>query len=72
MRSQYCPCAPVLTRNLPPLVGGLERLVWHNASPTPYLQLMRKGTFYDCEPLQMRQPECNVARTDSEYRAHVL
>ncbi len=25
---------------------------------TPYLRLMRKGTFYDCEPLQMRQLEC--------------
>lgn len=30
---------------------------WPHAWRTPYLRLMRKGTFYDCEPLQMRQLE---------------
>lgn len=30
---------------------------WPQALRTPYLRLMRKGTFYDCEPLQMRQLE---------------
>lgn len=29
MRLQYCSRALILTRNLPPLVGGMERLVWH-------------------------------------------
>ncbi len=28
---------------------------------TPYLRLMRKGTYYDCEPLQMRQLEGMLA-----------
>lgn len=30
---------------------------WPHAWRTPYLKLMRKGTFYDCEPLQMKQLE---------------
>lgn len=30
---------------------------WPHAWRTPYLRLMRKGTFYDCEPLQMKQLE---------------
>lgn len=29
MRSQGYPRALVVTRNLPPLVGGMERLIWH-------------------------------------------
>lgn len=28
---------------------------WPHAWRTPYLKLMRGGTFYDCEPLQVRQ-----------------
>ena len=30
---------------------------WPRSLRTPYLRLMRKGEFYDCEPLQMRQLE---------------
>lgn len=30
---------------------------WPRAWRTPYLRLMRRGEFYDCEPLQMRQLE---------------
>lgn len=30
---------------------------WPRAWRTTYLRLMRKGTYYDCEPLQMRQLE---------------
>jgi SAM-dependent methyltransferase len=30
---------------------------WPHAWRTPYLRMMRKGNFYDCEPLQMRQLE---------------
>lgn len=30
---------------------------WPRKLRTPYLRLMGKGTFYDCEPLQMRQLE---------------
>lgn len=30
---------------------------WPRPWRTPYLRLMRKGTFYDCEPLQMVQLE---------------
>jgi SAM-dependent methyltransferase len=37
---------------------GLKFLSWlPHAWRTPYLRLMRKGTVYDCEPLQMRQLE---------------
>lgn len=30
---------------------------WPHSWRTPYLKLMRKGEFYDCEPLEMRQFE---------------
>lgn len=30
---------------------------WPRAWRSPYLRLMRKGSFYDCEPLQLRQLE---------------
>jgi cyclopropane fatty-acyl-phospholipid synthase-like methyltransferase len=30
---------------------------WPRTWRTPYLRLMRKGSFYDCEPLEMRQLE---------------
>jgi SAM-dependent methyltransferase len=30
---------------------------WPHAWRTPYLRLMRKGSLYDCEPLEMRQLE---------------
>lgn len=30
---------------------------WPHAWRTPYLRIMRKGTYYDCEPLQMHQLE---------------
>jgi len=37
---------------------GLKFLSWWpHGWRTPYLRLMRKGTVYDCEPLQMRQLE---------------
>src|SRR5690606_32926852 len=35
---------------------------------TPYLRLMRKGSFYDCEPLQMRQLEKMLASAHLRYR----
>lgn len=35
---------------------------------TPYLRLMRKGEFYDCEPLQMRQLECMIDGSGLAYR----
>lgn len=35
---------------------------------TPYLRLMRKGTFYDCEPLQMRQLERLLAGAGFRYQ----
>jgi SAM-dependent methyltransferase len=35
---------------------------------TPYLQYMGKGEFYDCEPLEMRQLESMLARSDLIYR----
>lgn len=41
---------------------------WPHAWRTPYLRLMRKGTFYDCEPLQMRQLERMLAATGFRYR----
>lgn len=40
---------------------------WPHAWRTPYLRLMRKGTFYDCEPLQMRQLECMLAKAGFRY-----
>lgn len=41
---------------------------WPHAWRTPYLRLMRKGTFYDCEPLQMRQLERMLADAGFRYR----
>lgn len=41
---------------------------WPHAWRTPYLRLMRKGTFYDCEPLQMRQLERMLANAGFQYR----
>lgn len=35
---------------------------------TPYLRLMHKGEFYDCEPLQMRQLEHMLAAARFSYR----
>lgn len=35
---------------------------------TPYLHLMRKGRFYDCEPLEMRQLEHMLESADLAYR----
>lgn len=35
---------------------------------TPYLRLMGKGTFYDCEPLQMRQLERMLYVAGFRYR----
>jgi len=40
---------------------------WPHAWRTPYLRLMRKGTFYDCEPLQMRQLERLLAAAGFRY-----
>lgn len=41
---------------------------WPHAWRTPYLRLMRKGTFYDCEPLQMRQLEHMLDEVGFTYR----
>ncbi len=41
---------------------------WPHAWRTPYLRLMRKGTFYDCEPLQMRQLERMLRASGFAYR----
>ena len=41
---------------------------WPHAWRTPYLRLMRKGTFYDCEPLQMRQLERMLIAAGFRYR----
>lgn len=41
---------------------------WPHAWRTPYLKLMRKGAFYDCEPLQMKQLERMLAAADFRYR----
>lgn len=35
---------------------------------TPYLRVMRKGVFYDCEPLQMRQLERLLASAGFRYQ----
>lgn len=48
---------------------GLKFLSWWpHAWRTPYLRLMRKGTFYDCEPLQMRQLERMLGAAGFHYR----
>lgn len=41
---------------------------WPRSLRTPYLRLMRKGTFYDCEPLQMRQLERMFKAANLCYR----
>ncbi len=41
---------------------------WPHTWRTPYLRLMRKGTFYDCEPLQMRQLESMLEAVGLVYR----
>lgn len=41
---------------------------WPHALRTPYLRLMRKGAYYDCEPLQMRQLEHMLAAARLRYR----
>jgi SAM-dependent methyltransferase len=41
---------------------------WPHAWRTPYLRLMRKGAYYDCEPLQMRQLEHMLAAAGMCYR----
>jgi SAM-dependent methyltransferase len=41
---------------------------WPHACRTPYLRLMRKGSFYDCEPLEMRQLERMLAGAGFGYR----
>lgn len=40
---------------------------WPHAWRTPYLRLMRKGTFYDCEPLEMRQLERMLGAAGFRY-----
>lgn len=35
---------------------------------TPYLRLMRKGEFYDCEPLEMRRLERNLMAADFSFQ----
>lgn len=37
---------------------------WPHSWRTPYLRLMGKGDFYDCEPLEMRQLERMLHATD--------
>lgn len=41
---------------------------WPHAWRTPYLRLMHKGTFYDCEPLQKRQLERMLSTAGFRYR----
>jgi SAM-dependent methyltransferase len=41
---------------------------WPRAWRTPYLRLMRKGTYYDCEPLRMHQLERMLATARFSYR----
>lgn len=41
---------------------------WPHSWRSPYLRLMRKGTFYDCEPLQMKQLERMLATAGFRYR----
>lgn len=41
---------------------------WPHAWRTPYLRLMHRGTFYDCEPLQMKQLERMLAAAGFRYR----
>lgn len=41
---------------------------WPHALRTPYLNLMGKGTFYDCEPLHMKQLERMLGAANFNYR----
>lgn len=41
---------------------------WPHPLRTPYLRFMRKGAFYDCEPLQMRQLERMLTAADFSYQ----
>lgn len=41
---------------------------WPHSWRTPYLRLMQKGKFYDCEPLQMRQLERMLDAAGFRYR----
>ena len=41
---------------------------WPHGWRTPYLKLMGKGDFYDCEPLEMRQLERMLDATDFRHR----
>jgi len=41
---------------------------WPHTWRTPYLRLMRKGSFYDCEPLEMRQLERMLSGAGFGYR----
>lgn len=41
---------------------------WPRSWRTPYLKLMRKGAFYDCEPLQMRQLERMLAGAGFRFK----
>jgi SAM-dependent methyltransferase len=41
---------------------------WPRPLRSPYLRLMRKGMFYDCEPLQLGELERMLATTGFKYR----
>ena len=41
---------------------------WPHGWRTPYLKLMGKGDFYDCEPLEMRQLERMLDAADFRHR----
>jgi SAM-dependent methyltransferase len=41
---------------------------WPRAWRSPYLRMMRKGTFYDCEPLRLRQLERLLRTAGFGYR----
>jgi SAM-dependent methyltransferase len=41
---------------------------WPRAWRTPYLRMMRKGSFYDCEPLQVGQLECMLDLAGLRHR----
>ena len=41
---------------------------WPHAWRTPYLSLMRKGQYYDCEPLQLHQLERMLETTGFHHR----
>jgi len=41
---------------------------WPHTWRTPYLRMMRKGAYYDCEPLQMKQLEHMLDEAGFRYR----